>query len=199
MLSTSEPAGPDAIDLKWTASGRIDLPVLLKGHRTGPVSFHRKEQSSWESETPSLPSWELDYGEVQPEGEVVLFFGDDTTTPTAVVPSEAGELDMISLVRDAVAIQAHSPEGQVAGWLAYLESARTDSGRKAGLRSLVRANGDWGRMQPAIERMLAKGTLNEPMRAFTFGITAFGLSNNQWAAKQTEVGEFLGEKLASVH
>ena len=197
VLSTSEPSGPDAMALKWIASGRVERPVALKGHAMGPLSFHRKEQSAWESETPSLPLWELAYDEVQPAGEVVLFFGDDSTTPTAVVPSEPGELDLVSLVRDAVGIQANSPEAQTAAWLAYIETAKTDSGRKAGLRSLLRANVDWGHMQPVLERMFANRTLSEPMRTFTFGIVAFGLTNSRWAGHQPEVAAFLGEQLTA--
>jgi hypothetical protein len=195
VLSTSEPRGPSAIPLKWIAAGRVDNPLPLKGRATGPFSFTREEGSVLIADTLDMPSWELEYGEVRPSGQVVLFFGSDPAKPVlGAVANAEGELDLASLVRDIVAIQSSPPDAQVDRWLAYIETARTNNGREAALRSLVRMDADWKRMRPALERLLAKSSLNEQIRGFTFGIVVFGLSHQKWAQNQVSVADFLGEQ-----
>jgi hypothetical protein len=197
VLSTSEPPGPDAIPLQWTVSGRVDNPVALKGPATGSVSFTRAEGSILIADTLEIPSWERAYGDVHPTGQVVLFLGDDPAKPLLVVPSGEGELDLLSLVRDVVAIQTRPPGAQLDAWLTFLDASKTASGREAALRSLVHMNADWKRVRPGLDRLLANHLLDDRMRAFAVGIVVFGLTKNKWAQDQAPVAEFLGRQLAT--
>jgi len=197
VLSTSEPAGPNAIPLQWIVSGRVDNPVPLKGLPIGSVSFTRTEGSILIAETLDVPSWERAYGDVRQSGRVVLFLGDDPANPLFAVPSGDAELDLASLIRDLVAIQALPSSAQLEAWFAYLNRSHTAFGREAALRSLIQMNVDWKSLRPALEQLLVASPVNEEMRAFGFGIVVFGLTRNKWAREEAPVAEFLGRQLAT--
>jgi hypothetical protein len=195
VLSASEPPGPNAIPLKWIAAGQVDSPAPLKGLAMEPVRFTREEGSPLIADTLDVPSWERGYGQVQPYGQVVLFLSSDPAKPLlAAVPSGDGERDLASLVRDIVAIQSAPADAQVDRWLAYIETARTNNGREAALRSLVQMDADWKRTRPALERFLSNPSLNQKSRTFTFGIVVFGLTHEKWAQNQVSVADFLGRQ-----
>ncbi len=205
ILSASEPPGPDAIPLKWVVTGRVDNPRTLRGAVQGAaVAFSRAESSTFVSDETDVPSWELEYGDLQPSGQVVLFVaggpvggGAPANPLTQAIPSGAGEADLASLVRDIVAIQAN-PATQLDAWLAYLSSARQDRGREAALRSLVKMKANWKRTQPVLEGLMANPSLSRPLRAFVFGIVAFGLTTRAWDRDQLPVVDFLCRQFESV-
>ena len=193
VLSTSEPPGPNAIPLKWIASGRVDSPVQLKGPATGPVSFNREEGSVLIADTLDMPSWEQGYGDVRLSGQVVVFLSSDPEEmPLATIPSAEGELDLASLVRDIADIQSSPADAQANRWLEYVETAPTANGREAALRSLVQMDAEWKRMRPTLERLLANPSLNGQVRGFAFSIVVFGLTHEKWAHDQVSVADFLG-------
>jgi len=195
VLLTTEPPGPDAVPLDWNVTARVDNATPLKGPAVGPVSFVRREQSPMlETGGPSKPAWELAYGDLRPSGTVVLFAADDPAAAHAI-PSGQADLDLVSLVRDIVAIQANP--AQVPAWLDYLNGTQLEPGREAALRSLVRQNVDWKTLRPALEQLLKKTTISDRTRTFTFGIVTFGLTEKKWARDEGSVGEFLGRQLGS--
>lgn len=191
ILSASEPAGPDAIPLKWVVKGRVESPKALKGAEQGPIAFTRAENSIFISDEIDVPSWELGYGDLQQSGQVVLFVGGDPANPVIqAIPSGAGESDLASLVRDIVAIQAN-PDAEQDAWLSYVSLARQDHGREAALRSLVRLKANWKRTQPVLEMLMANPSLSQPLRGFVFGIVVFGLTSRAWDRDQLPVADFL--------
>ena len=191
ILSASEPPGPDAIPLKWIVTGRVDNPSPLKGEVQRAIAFSRAETSMFISDEIDVPSWELDYGDLQQSGQVVLFMGGGPSNPVIqAIPSGTGEADLASLVRDIVAIQAN-PGTELDAWLAYLSSARQDHGREAALRSLVKMKANWKRTQPVLESLVANPSLSQPLRMFVFGVVAFGLTSRAWDRDQLPVADFL--------
>lgn len=192
VLASSEPPGPNAIPLKWTVAARVENPIALKGSPTGPIGFDRQEQSALISDTVDVPQWEQDYGDLRPSGQVVLFLSSDPANLIlAVVPSGDGELDLASLIRDIVAIQANPENSKLDAWLSYLHAAATDHGREAALRSLVQMNVDWERLRPSLTRLAGNSMAGENLSGFVFGILVFGLTNQKWAQNQVPVADFL--------
>lgn len=195
VTSTSEPAGPDAIPLLWIASGNVERPADLKGGTAGAVAFSRTEASPIVADTVSVPAWEAEYGDVQPSGQVVLFLGD--AGQAHAVPSGQGEHDLVALIRDIVAIEGRAGDTQIEGWVGYLQSANTDAGREAALRSIVRLHAEWKRTAPALDRLLANAALDDQIRGFAFGIAVYGLTKNEWTHDQGAVADFLGHQLGN--
>jgi hypothetical protein len=119
-------------------------------------------------------------------------------TVTKALPSGTGERDLAALIKDIVAVQALAqPSQQESAWLAYLERARVDEGRKAALRSLLQLGTDWNRLGPALDRFLANPASSEAIRAFAFGIVVFGLTGGRWAQSQGAVAAFLCRQFMS--
>jgi len=192
IVSTSTPPGPDAIPLKWVVDGRVDQPLALKGSIPGAVSFSRMENSPFVPAQPARHRWELEYGDLEPAGRVVLVLGNDPARVLLkVIPSGAGERDLIALVRDIVGIQARPAAEAQRAWLSYLLNAPFDQGRKAALRTLVLEHMAWPQLQPAIERLMGSTALSMPMREFAFGIVVFGLTHDRWQSDQTAVVDVL--------
>jgi hypothetical protein len=97
VVSTSIPSGSDAIPLKWMVKGRVDEPVALKGTVLGAVSFSRMEQSPFLPGDRERERWELEYGDLDTRGRVILFFSDaHARALSKAIPSGAGERDLIS-------------------------------------------------------------------------------------------------------
>ena len=193
VLETSQPPGPDAMPLKWVVTGRVDSARVVKGQATGPVSFSKTEYSVFLPYGGGEESWESEYGEFRERGEAVLFLGGDPARSVIkALPSGGGEQDLTALVTDIVAVQKlPTKESREAGWSAYLGKAAVDEGRKAALRSLVNAPMEWNRLEPALSGFMADRGLSELMRAFAFGIVAYGLTKGYWAASGTGAGDFL--------
>jgi hypothetical protein len=192
IVSTSKPPGPDAIPLKWMVKGRVDDPVALKGSVLGAVSFSRMEQSPFLPGERERERWELEYGDLDARGRVILFFSDERTRAISkAIPSGAGERDLIALVRDVVAIQARPAAEAQTAWLSYLLNARFDQGKKAALRTLVRERTPWQQLQPVIERLMGDAKLSTPMREFAFGIVVIGLRRDRWQSDPMSVVDFL--------
>ncbi|MGH9631057.1 MAG: hypothetical protein ACRD7E_22345 [Bryobacteraceae bacterium] len=193
VVSQSQP-GPDGVPLKWVVSGRVENPQLLKGQgRPGPVDFSRPEQSMLVPKDPSKPHWEDVYGELGSGDRVVLFLGPEPASNVlAVVPSGTGERDFIGLVKDIVALQSIPDQGaRVKRWIAYMDGASADEGRKAALRSLVAVPVAWEQMRPALENMLGAPQISPGFRAFVFGIVAFAVMEEKWGAEQQNAAGFL--------
>lgn len=196
VLLTAEPPGPDAIPLEWSVSASIADATALKGTLSGPISFVRKEQSIMMEDERPRPAWELAYGDLRPSAPAVLFVADDRAAARAI-PSGHGDLDLITLVREIVAIQARPSEFQTLAWVDYLNGTQWETGREAALRSLVRQKVDWKTLRPALEQLLKKNTISDQTRRFTFGIVTFGLTGNTWARDEVSIGEFLGRQLGT--
>jgi len=191
-LQMSEP--PEPVPLKWVITGQVDRPHFLKGSFTAPIPFSRVEQSMLLPDSASEEPWERDYGDFQAGDEVVLFLTDSGGLVKAV-PSGREQRDLISVVKDIVAIQGHpTPD---AAWLAYVERARLDQGRKAALRSVVREGIDWERLGPVLDRLMANPSVDDAVLAYAFGVVVFGLRNGRWKASQPAVADILGRRYES--
>ncbi len=198
VLTSSQPAGPDAVPLTWVVTGRLENPSVLKGMAQGPRSFSRNEHSVFIPAERNRERWEEQYGDVSPEGRVVLFLSGDPKSPQIkALPSGTDERDLAAIVRDFVAIQAMEPQAQEAAWLAYLERSRTDEGRQAALRSLLRAKIDWNHLGPALDRFSANPSLTETIRGYAFGIVVFGLTEGLWTRSGAAIGQYLCRQFAT--
>jgi len=192
VQETSQPPGPGAMPIKWIVRGGIENPRALYGRSAGPIAFSRTEHSVLISAPDNQEEWEAEYGDLQPNGEAVLFLSGDPAHPTIkALPSGIGERDLAALVRDIVAIQQLDHPSKESAWLAYLETAPVDEGRRAALRSLVQLEADWDHLGPALDRFLANPALSETMPAFAFGIVVFGVTGGRWAESQGSVVAFL--------
>ncbi len=192
VVETSQPPGPDAMPMRWIVSGRLENPRALKGAAAGPIAFSRAEQSVFIPGGGGGENWMRDYGDLGERDEAVLFLSAPPVRTVKVLPSGAGERGLAGLVTDIAGIQSlRGKESRTAAWLAYLDSARFDEGRRAALRSLVNSGADWARLNRALDRFLANPGLAEPMRAFAFGIVSFGLTRHYWAGSQPAVAGFL--------
>ena len=198
VLTTSQPAGPDAVPLTWVVHGRLENPGVLKGAARGPVSFSRNEHSVFIPADRNQEAWEKQYGDLGPDDQVVLFLSGDPKSPQIkALPSGMGERDLAAIVRDFVAIQAMEPQAKEAAWLAYLERSHTDEGRQAALRSLLRAKIDWNRLGPALNRFSANPARSEAMRGYAFGIVVFGLTEGLWTRSDKAAGQYLCRQFES--
>jgi hypothetical protein len=193
VRSRSE-GGPDSIPLAWEVSGQLKSPRVLKGQApSGAIPFSRSERSIFLPKDRAIPDWEAVYGELASNDRVVLFLGD--TSPESilkVIPSGHGERDLIALVQDIVPIQANdNAEERRRQWLLYLDHAQHDEGRKAALRALIHAPGEWTDIEPVLERLMVNPQVSRKMRAFGFGIVAFALTGGHWETSQSQTGSFL--------
>jgi hypothetical protein len=177
--------GPNGFPLEWTFTGQLEHPTVLKGERLPePIQFSKREISVFVPLSDSSPGWERSYGELSPNGRVVLFFGQgQPATMTEAVPSGSGEQDLITLVRDVVAIQAiNKPGVQVRRWMDYVKTTLSDQGRKAALRSLVHSDIQWPEFESVVMSLLENPLYSRDIRAFTFAIIAFSLRQRHWHA-----------------
>jgi len=193
VTESTEP-GPDQIDLKWVAAGRVVAPQVLKGRLApAPLTFSRAEASMLTEPEPTQLPWEMAYGDVAPGGQVVLFL-EKVEPPTVVraVPSGAGEQDLIGLTKDIVAIHAIASVGdRQKQWLSYLNASATDEGRKAALRTLLGGPIAWPDFEPAIVPFLKNPSRTAAARGFAFGILAWAVTQGKWPDHQTAVAECL--------
>ncbi|MEO8126649.1 MAG: hypothetical protein ABJF23_03140 [Bryobacteraceae bacterium] len=81
VLSMSQGDAP--IPLTWMATGRLESDYRLKGTPvTQGLTFLRNE-SSWEvPRYPNVEAWRLQYGNLAPDDQVVLFLTGDPASPT---------------------------------------------------------------------------------------------------------------------
>lgn len=182
VISMSQPES-DGFPLKWIADGQIRQPQVLKGQPKLTVfRFSRPEQSLFIMEDSSDLYWEEIYGELRSGEQAVLFIdGETEKSILKVVPSGKGEQDLIALVKDIVKIQAlQQADDQTENWLQYLRSSSSDEGRKAALRSLVNTSVEWAKLAPELNRLLTNLKNSADIRAFSFGIAAFGVIEEKW-------------------
>jgi hypothetical protein len=196
IVSTSEPPGPDAIPIKWIIAGLVDSPTPLKGSGAGPVTFSRPEQSLLLPPSRDGEDWVRIYGDFQEGDQVVLFLNGDRSLRRAL-PSGSGERDLISLVRDIIALQSGMRGEPRQAWLSYLNGSPLDQGRQAALRVLVQMPIEWTQLSPALDRLIANASMTDKMRAFSFGIVVFGLTHDRWKADQVAVSAFLCRQFES--
>jgi hypothetical protein len=183
--------GPGAMALEWITRGRIDHPTMLKGAPPpAPIFFSRQERSALSPGPPTVPIWELAFGELKPSGQAILFI--DSGGGLRALPSGTGDQDLIALVKDVVRIQGiRDPGPQRRSWLEYLTSAPAPEGRRVALRSLVRAGIDWRQMEPALMRFWTEPGTSGDLRAFAFGFVAFQLTVQTWRDAPGEPANFL--------
>lgn len=201
VTEMSQP-GPDGFPLKWVVSGRIEQPAVLKGAPPagGMAPFIRAEQSGMLPQPPLLAAWERELGDLQPGGEVLLFFQGDPAKPSlTVLPAQAGEAGLAARVREFVALQAQAdPARRSAAWLAYLQSTPHDEGRKAALRALLAApTPDWTALQGALQAVLAAPS-GAALRPYATGIVAFGVMQEQWGTHQADAIDFLCRQFSAI-
>jgi hypothetical protein len=181
-VKMSQP-GPDGFPLEWTVTAELELPSTLKGTPlTGPIPFSRSERA-FMSPTPSPnPLWEKDYGELQPDGEVVLFFGEaNSQNVLKAIPSSAGEQNFLALVKDIVSIQrVTDPKDRIQRWLSYLAASPSPEGYRVALRSLVHAGVKWPQFEPAVRKTLSQQNLPRGLQPFAFYFIAFTISQSAW-------------------
>lgn len=194
VTEMSQP-GPDGFPLKWVASGRIEQPAVLKGTPPagGMAPFIRAEQSGMLPQPPQVAAWERELGDLQPGGDVLLFFQGDPVKPSlTVLPAQAGEAGLAARVREFVAIQADlDPARRNAAWLAYLQSTPHDEGRKAALRALLATPApDWLALHSALQAVLATPP-GAGLRTYATGIVAFGVMQETWGTHQADAVDFL--------
>lgn len=194
--------GADSIPLKWVVSGILEKPQVLKGLAPAqPLPFSRSEQSIIVPRDRSEAIWERTYGELSPDREVVIFLGD--TSPESilkVLPSGAGEQNLIRLVKDIVQIQAiaDQPE-QLKRWLSYLRNSTSDMGRTSALRSFIGQKGQWVQLAPILEPLLMNSQLSSEFHAFAFGIVAFNVTQEKWGNARDDVLRFLCRRFSEEH
>jgi len=172
ILTTSKGDAP--IPLTWIVSGRIDQPHTLKGAPAkSAIEFVRQERATVLQADPSVPEWQLEYDHLAPEDHVTLFLTGDPAQPLiAAIPSGRGPRDLAGLLSEILPILGIQDSAeQIGAWLYYLGIARSDEGRKAGLRALLRLNVSWTKFGPAIEFLI--GSPNSPMRSYVFGLVTF--------------------------
>jgi hypothetical protein len=183
VLKFSQP-GPDGFPLESKITGQLVEPVALKGSLiSGPISFSRTEIAFMSPAPPQNPLWEQDYGELAPDGRVVLFFsGTNSASIHKVLPSGAADQDLAALVKEIVSIQQISdPNQRTQRWLAYLNAGPSAEGYRVTLRSLVRSGTGWQHLESPLRKILTQSGIAPDVRAFTFSIIAFHLTQNGWS------------------
>jgi hypothetical protein len=192
---TSASEGAEPIPLTWTVSGQLAQPIQLKGTvPSHPLVFSREERSPLVPQDPSVPAWQLSYGELAPGDSTVLFFQGDRTKPViTVLPSGADSGDLIALLQAILPIQAiKDPAQQTTTWLQYLEEPHSqDEGRKAALRSLIKAKVAWPKLAAALGR-----NSSPDIRTFVFGIVAYAVMRERFGADQPQAVDFLCREFA---
>jgi hypothetical protein len=184
VLKVSQP-GPDGFPLEWKITAELADPVTLKGSPVSkPISFSRNEHSFMSPVPTRNPRWEQDYGELVPDGTVVLFLsGADSQSIQKVLPGGTGEQDLASLVKEIVSIQRlTNPKERIEHWLAYLAAGPLSEGFRVALRSLAQAGAPWQELEPALRKILMQASLSADIRAFAFGFVAFNITQNKWEA-----------------
>lgn len=189
----TQPAAPHSIPLRWVVNAEVREPQTLKGRAvTGSRRFSRQEQSMLLPEDQTAYYWEGVYGELQPDGRAVLFIGGGTQKPILRVVPSGGEQDLVALVKDIVKIQAlKRPEERMLGWLEYLRQPASDEGLRAALRSMVKASIEWAKLAPELERLLTDSRRGGDVRAYAFGIVAFGVVEEKWGGNRRQAVDFL--------
>ena len=137
--------------------------------------------------------WESTYGDLPPQGQAGVFFGDaEAKTIIKIIPSGVGDQDLIALVKGIVPIQSVVDRRERASrWLSYLRSASSDEGRKVALRSFIADGGEWSQLAPILEHALTNSQLSSEFRAFGFGIVAFNVVREKWGDSRDDVLAFL--------
>lgn len=184
VLKVSQP-GPDGFPLEWRITAEIADPVALKGSPASrSISFSRIERSFMSPVPTQNPRWEQDYGELVPEGTVILFLSAaDSQDIQKVLPGGTGEQDLAALVSEIVSIQRlTNPKERIQRWLAYLAAGPVSEGYRVALRSLAQGGAQWQELEPALRKILVQTSLSQDVRAFTFGFVAFNITQNKWDA-----------------
>jgi hypothetical protein len=176
--------GPDGFPLEWVARGRIDRTESIKGKAvSGPIEFSRVEHSFFVPVDPEAPLWERDFGEISPNGQVVVFLSDgDPRKATKALPSGRQEQDLVDLVRGIVEIQAiRDPMQQRQAWLRSLTTAHSDEARRVAMRSLVRGGASWSELAPSLNTLFSQSGFSNGIKAFAFGFVTFYVVEEKWA------------------
>jgi hypothetical protein len=193
VLKVSQP-GSDGFPLEWKITAELADPVTLKGSSVPqPIAFSKLEHSFMSPVPTQNPRWEQDYGELVPDGAVVLFFsGADSQTIRKVLPGGTGEQDLGAMVKDIVSIQRLTdPKERIRRWLAYLSSASMSEGYRVALRSLAHAGAPWQEIEPALRNILKQAGPSPDVRAFSFGFVAFNITQNTWKAHSSAALDLL--------
>ncbi len=188
VLKQSE--GPHSIPLEWEVIGEVkEIQILKGGPMAGPISFLRKERSIFLQPDPSTSYWETSYGNLAPDGYVILFFGDGAPKPIIkVLPSGIDEWNLISVVQDILRILTQdNPELQLQVWSQYLIQGQNDVVRKAALRALVHGNMQWSLLGPVMEHLLKSPQYSPDLRSYCFAIIVFGFTLGKWKINREAV------------
>jgi len=198
VVKESEP-GPNAIPLKWTVTGSVDHPRTLKGSAVEkPVVFSRAEQSMIIPRDPSRPEWELQYGDLLPAGEAVLFLQGDPAAPSVrVLPGGTEQPGLAVLVAEIVKIQALGKGQQQAAWLALVAGGAGTDKVQIAMRSLLASRIEWEKLSPSLTQLMRNHSAPDAAPAFAYGAVTFWLTQGNWRGKTGAVASFLCQTFAA--
>ncbi len=192
-VTERSPDTPSGVPLRWVITGDLINPQFLKGEPTrNAVHFTRSEQAMFVPRPDPLPVWEQNIGEWQ-EGDSAVVFLARSNPPEIikVLPSGAGDRDLISLVKEIGSIQS-SDKPAPEKWQVYLLTANGDEKKKIALRSLVDGQISWDQLAPLLQKVMTTADTN--LRLFTFGLIGYQVTHDKWSGGRSVV-DFLCRQL----
>ena len=184
----------------WTVTGEVvDSECLKGGPLDSPLRIERQERSFMLPPPESRIFWELPYGDLTPDGNVVVFLsGDDEQPQLRAVPSGVGEFDLAGLVKDIVRNESEKVPGKrFEMWQAYLEESATVAGRKTALRAMCVLAEEWTKLMPVLAELLSDASMPVSVRAYAFVTVAYHVVKETWGEKGYDVVKFLTSRFSA--
>ena len=196
---TDNTDSPGDMPSNWTVTGEVVDLEYSKGEPLDyPLRFERQERSFMLQPPESRLFWEPPYGDLTPEGDVVVFLsGHDEQPEIRVITSGPDELDLAGLVRDIVRIESVEERGKrFDTWHVYLRESATDEGRKAALRAMFAIAEEWPKLMPVLAGLLSDTSISVPIRAYASGIVAYHVVRETWGEKGHDAVKFLSTRFS---
>ena len=166
---------------EWIVRGNLVDPVCLKGKiDRAPKKFERIERSPFLPQPEDAYPWESVYGEIKPDGKVVVFLFDGSVN-AKVIPTSGGELDLESIARQSVTMQStDDPAKKFLGVEQFLRKSPAIEGKKAALRMFFGCDVKWDELRRPFEEMLSDTSTPPEIRGYAYGIIAYFIVNERW-------------------